>query len=563
MICHKRFRDYLVVWALIMIFAPVCRACPKRIIVKNQSEFNDLQSQVTKFIEGGCNNIKIILRPGVYYYQKKHITLQDVNKPKLTISIQGDATLFPIADNHSPVTPYRSLFVGDASFTPWTEMFSSNGKITIVDSNDKEFKLCRSDSEEISVGDFVLVTKWYTSGIYKIIKFDKTYIYFEAPDTRYREQYGDYDINYDYIYKKEYPRYKLFIKSQIPMDCYCCGNSQFLYCNNCVVKSLTIKGVHFVGGANEPLLQFEDVKAEKLYFSDCAFRDLMGDVIYGKNSNVFFVNNCLFQNCASDVIRTDNQTHNMTIISCKFESCGQHLSSPSCIVSSGINYTISNNIFVDFYGRALTLGAYFSMGMNTHSSGMVKENEFYYTDEFFNSASHNLLMDNGAIYVNTINDELIIKNNYIHNIAGAGDNNGVFMDDGARNTNILGNIIINTPTGHAISSRRVKSVEELAGETNVGNVIRDNFIGGNIRFEGREESNNDCEIGTNYILSNGVVTTYNNKLENVSITGDYIPLTYVRINSSQIELQKTSYSDIDYIPARDWIKKYIVEEKKK
>lgn len=563
MICNNKLRVSLIVCALYFVLVPVCQACSKRIVVKNQSEFNDLQNQVTRLIDRGYNNIRIILRPGEYYYQKKHITLQSVNKSKLMISIQGDATLTPIEDKHSPVTPYNSLFAGGDSFTPWTETFSTNGKIAVVNSNNKEFRLCRSDTEDISVGDFVLVTKWYTSGIYKIIRFDKSNIYFEAPDTRYREQYGDYDINYDYIYKKEYPRYILFLKSQIPKDFYCCGNTQFLYCNNCVIKSLTIEGVHFVGGANEPLLQFEDVKAEKLYFSDCAFRDLMGDVIYGKNSNVFFVNNCLFQNCASDVIRTDNQTHNMTIISCKFESCGQHLSNPSCIVSSGINYTIANNVFVDFYGRALTLGAYFSTGMNTHSSGIVKENEFYYTDDFFNSAPHNLLMDNGAIYVNTINDELIIKNNFIHNIAGAGDNNGIFMDDGARNTTILGNIIINTPTGHAISSRRVKSVEELAGQTNVGNVIKDNIIGGSIRFEGREECNNDCILGTNYILSNGVSAPYKNKLENVSVTGDCIPLTYARINGSQIELTKSSYSDIDNIPARDWVKKYIVEEMKK
>ena len=91
-------------------------------------------------------------------------------------------------------------------------------------------------------------------------------------------------------------------------------------------------------------------------------------------------------------------------------------------------------------------------------------------------------MDSGAIYLWTQSDGIIIRNNYIHDIAGAKDNRGIFCDDGTKNVTIEGNVIQRIQNCYCIDLREVKSVAEKVQDHNTGNICRNNLVDGDIRF---------------------------------------------------------------------------------
>ena len=101
----------------------------------------------------------------------------------------------------------------------------------------------------------------------------------------------------------------------------------------------------------------------------------------------------------------------------------------------------------------------------------------------------NLLMDTGAIYVNTQNASLEIRNNDIHDISGPYDNRGIFCDDGTVNTCIHDNKVVRIENSWCIDLRRVLSVETRADSkirrVNVGNRMERNQVDGKVRFEQR------------------------------------------------------------------------------
>ena len=109
-------------------------------------------------------------------------------------------------------------------------------------------------------------------------------------------------------------------------------------------------------------------------------------------------------------------------------------------------------------------------------------------------------MDSGAIYLWTQNDNVIIRYNYIHDYTGAGDNRGIFCDDGAANFKIIGNRILRIANSYCIDSRRIKDQHPEIFTNNVNISITDNTVDGSIRFEGRDDVGNKCVYGNNTII---------------------------------------------------------------
>lgn len=546
--------------AIILLFTiltiPI-RVNASTIVVKDQKQFDKLNTLLVEELTKGCT-VKIKFAPGVYYYVDNHINLDGIGKANTKIIIDGDsATLISKGGRGIAPSPYLSI-IEKKDKDLWSRMYGSTEKIILLNTDNKSCKIKRSDSEEIRAGDYILITQWYTSKVYLITGVDKDYIYFIAADTRFREQYGEYDVNFDYAYLKAFPRYKVF-KTQNTHNLYICCASTFLRVNRSTLHSISIKGIRFVGGSNnDAVVMLNQVSAKSITVDKCSFSGLKNIAIDVKETSNVFIDQSVFSQCYSNVIMADEKSNNLKVGNCEFTECGKLLSMPSCVTVSGKNYLIRNNKFVDFYGRALTLGVYFSKGEGVHSSGIVEENEFYLTPPLFEKANRELLMDTGAIYSNTINDLLIIRNNYIHDIRGAGDNNGIFLDDGARNVSIIGNIIVNTPSGYSISSRRVKSVEKYAGPVNVGNVIGDNILEHPIRFEGRE-NNNDCLLEANYFLVEEKGVSPKGIVSNVTIDGGDISINFSSRDGNQIKVDKNNYKVLR--KRREWKhwRRYIVK----
>lgn len=546
---------------LFIILTLCLTANASRITVKNQSDFDRLSLAINELLASG-KDVDVLIRKGVYYYSDTHLLLENINKSGLSVRIKGNgAVLVPKAGRDNEITPYLAVIRNLQDVNLWSNIYSSTEKVAVVDANKKLCRIKRGERNNVKEGDYILLTKWYTSGLYKINNVDHDYIYFTAPNTRYRDNYGDYDVNFDYVYNKSYPRYKLLIADEVTDDSYVCSLSSFLSITNSRLSKVELCGLTFVGGSGqESVIKSDGVKADVIKLDNCHFKALRNKAIAGIGTNNIAIDKCTFSNCYSSVVSTDENCSNLVVKNCEWKECGQLLENPSCIIASGANYLIKDNSFVDFYGRALTLGVYFSKGNSFHSSGVVENNELYFTSSFLGNAPQNLLMDNGAIYVNTLNDHLEIRNNYIHDFSGAGDNRGIFLDDGARNVKITSNVIVSILNGAAISARRVKSVEKTVGNVNVGNLIHGNVIEGTIRFEGSESDDNRCEYGENYFLVKPQEEAPKNMLKNVNVVGENIVLTYMGQNSSKVGIDGKSYKKLKKSPVWKQVRKRVVRK---
>ena len=143
--------------------------------------------------------------------------------------------------------------------------------------------------------------------------------------------------------------------------------------------------------------------------------------------------------------------------------------------------------------------------MSDRCSSVIEDNEIYQTPEFRKAPSRTL-MDSGAIYLGTISQGQVVRNNYIHDIVGATDNRGIFLDDGAVHAEVYGNLVIGIANSYCIDSRRTRWVEThprtRIDRVNVDNYIGENWVDGPVRFETRG-GNDGCRKGRNTQLKSG------------------------------------------------------------
>ena len=160
---------------------------------------------------------------------------------------------------------------------------------------------------------------------------------------------------------------------------------------------------------------------------------------------------------------------------------------------------IARNTFRDFAYGAIGIGEHYGDN-KVFVSGVVENNEMYYTESYFSNYKKHTLMDSGVIYFWTQNDSAIIRGNYIHDYIGMKDNRGVFCDDGASNLTITDNIIMNIANCYSIESRLVKD-HRKDFHNNENNLIENNIVNNGILFMGYRENERHCKKGVNYYLA--------------------------------------------------------------
>ena len=72
---------------------------------------------------------------------------------------------------------------------------------------------------------------------------------------------------------------------------------------------------------------------------------------------------------------------------------------------------------------------------------------------------------------------------------------------------------------YSIDSRRVASVESVAGPVNVGNRIYGNVVDSRIRFAVNETAANKCELGKNFFLIDAGGVLPENQYEKIDSAG--------------------------------------------
>lgn len=583
-------RSVLIVWLLL---EPINIYAGTIIIVKDQKGFNEVQDRILECINHGERKITVTLYPGQYIASEKHISLNGIQKPDVSIRIIGKkgSCIVPEGREYRNGESYNGVFSINNSWTQgaldlsnWSSIRYADGLIEVLDVNSKTCRI-RSreplhDTQNIQ-NAFIMIPAWYQSYIYPIFKIERDYIYFTADNLKISYNNG-YNVNNDYNYGRKGIRYKLtnvetgddyvrVVENRVllPAGVITAREGKthtVVSVKNCSIKSFELSNIQFSGSSfslYSPLIFISDTKTNKTSIHYCAFSAIRGNVIKISSSPNVQVSNNSFENCYYNGIIADNTSENIKVTKNVFRSMGDRLLGSFCILCNGENYYIANNKISDYGYGGISVGEWYGNVLRRPSYGIVEYNELIYTDAYIADIDDHGIMDGGAIYISTKNDGAIVRYNIIRNYTGIKDNRGIFCDDGAYNFQIYGNIITGNYNSYCIDSRRVKNVEaSKSSETgiersNINNIIRDNVVEGSIRFEGHEDADNGCYRGSNYLLSNNDNVTLKSVYMNVNNDKEDVTLSCYSEDNGIVILSRSDYKRLKRLDNWKQIKRFI------
>lgn len=264
-------------------------------------------------------------------------------------------------------------------------------------------------------------------------------------------------------------------------------------------RSLTLDGITFKG-SDRPIWIKE---GKDKHIVNCKFMDCDHGV-YANNGDTNFVtnsevSNCLFQDIYSNSCLNFVGMDNVIIRNNSFRHTGIINKGGNVIYVSGQGFEVYDNNIQDFSYIGIRISSVVEPGI-MKVSGVVRDNVIDNCAQYGHAETQ--LIDGGAIYVKTHNDNTVISGNLIRNIGFEhGSERGIYLDDGAYNCKVLYNVIYNIyPNERAIFSRLVKGYKfhnmnnEFIGNICVGRcemqghtgkegekaVIRDNYIDGEL-----------------------------------------------------------------------------------
>lgn len=583
----------LIIKTIVVVAAVVLSVTAKAaevILITSQNDFEQVGAKLNASLKRGETDIRIVMARGTYYYQNNHIDLAGKEYPNANVCISGNGVVcIAKGERYLSGSAFKGQFSYEKTYlddklrevSVWTPLYQTKELVEVVSSTSK---LCRirnlAGATAVSpAGSYIQITSWYQSFVYKIERLDKDYIYFTATNLAKGFQ-GGWNVNNDYNFGKCYPRYRLCnVDGAAGMvyvsgkgvrtpdgikSVYECEASRFLVLGyGTKLGSLTVSGITFLGNARDGEMGVFSLLSPqcKATISNCSFNGLKSSraITVGNKNNVS-ITDCRFEGCAESCVISSHNAENTIVKNCTFKNCGDGLRNSFCVWCFGTNYYVGHNTFEDYGYSAIGLG--YGAG-NEHKyeiSGVVEYNTLRYSDSYMANIDQHTLMDNGAIYISTQNDNTTIRYNVIDQFSGMYENRGIFCDDGASNLKIYGNVITGVANFYSIDSRRVASVEAKSGPSNVGNVIRDNVVDGAVQLVGREGSDNGCEYGTNYFLVRGGNDKPAVKTGNVTVTGEDVVVEHTGEKRGKVAVSRQSYKALKKSPEWKKLKKNVARK---
>lgn len=514
--------------------------------VSTQAEFDAMPSKVRAALDAGHKNVSVSIGEGVYRFRNGHLAFAGNSYPEASLSIKGNGAVLVSAGQYladgatcKSLDPCAGFLTQDFSdYNPWSRTFLASGAIEVVD---ETTKLCRLKSSEVSLTDMkscpsaaILVTQWFKRAVYDVVKVKDGWIYFTASDLARAGILG-WNVNNDIAYggKDCKPRFKLF---GMPVDgcpyisrervhlpsgtaaLHMCESVYAFDFGDCSFGSIEISGLSFRGSRNSregvALLRFSRVKCPSVRVHDCDFQGIRGYVAsLNHGSSLEFYNNSV-KDIYSGCIYAYEDGKGLIVTDNSFRDCGKGMNNNFVVKCAGDGYYIARNRFCNFGYGGISVGAWHKTTNPVRPSGVVERNELWYEGDVLAHPERHCLMDSGAIYLYTLNASADVRYNFIHDITGVKDNRGIFCDDGARNFNIHGNVVLRVANSYCIDSRREKASEDVNGPNNVGNQLSGNVVDGAVRFEGNEAVGG-CSMGANYRLPSASGHRQADKIRNV------------------------------------------------
>ena len=527
-----------------------------RINVSSQQEFDRLDRLISISMENGDKDIEVSFKAGTYKYDNRALQLKGASSAtKIRINGNGSVLVGKGADTGVGAQVSKDFaYMGPGySFADlWTTVEQSPEHIEVVS---PETKMCRikvSDRSDLTGGvSMIQISKWFKTGIYKVDSYKDGYAYFVADDLKYSEKYSDYSINADRFYGHMPPRYR-FWKGVSETPLYESRVPNFANLDHISIGSLIIEGFRFQGCAAKrgavALIRVETVDAGEIIIRGCDFQGCRANCINFENTANCLVTDCTFEHNYEFCVFAGNSTSRISVTNCRFEDSSIGWNNTRCVYLRSEDFTVADSEFVDFAYGAIGFGVWFGNKQVRPVTGVVERNHIHYTKAYFDDYAKHTLMDGGAISVTTKCDGVTIRDNWIHDYVGMRQNRGIFLDDGARNVKIYGNVILNIPNSFCIDSRRVGRVEDKAGKTNLNNEIAGNVMDGPYKLEGREGEENGCVQGTNVILRKEESVLDKCIVKNAKVTGNDIEVECLDITDGRIKVAPDAMKRIKKVP---------------
>lgn len=520
---------------LIMLLAATVTIHAALIRVATQQEFDKLGGTILSALAASESVVEVQLSRDTFYYKENHINLAGLSAGRQSLVIHGGGAVLigkGRAYKNNDIYTWRfdlgagfvDLDGGDAPL--WGDLLYADGLVEIVDEAKKLCAIPSTQTPDLAAAlcgnVYVCLTQWFKSNVYKVSRIEGGKIYFTANDLAYNQGYKHYSVNLDMGYGKQVPRFRLCNLPTAPDSLltihhnrihlpggvarlYECRSTRFLNVNKSRLASVEMDGLTFLGNkdSRNGLLHFLDSRVEQVVVRDCKFEGVRSVVLRADTTDNVSVSRCRFNNCYRDCV-VGYASSNFSVTDNVFCNMGLACNNTFCVRGSGESINISNNEIRDFGYGAIAVGTWWASPKTTVVSGRVSGNHIYFTPSYMAEWAKRLLMDSGAIYLYTQNDDMEVCCNFIHDYTGAHHNCGIFCDDGTLNFNIHTNIILNTPNSYSIDSRSVLSTENNprshTPRVNINNRLTDNIVDGSIRFEGRDIEGANCHFRNNVLL---------------------------------------------------------------
>ncbi len=581
-----KIKSTIIILFLTFVLGDCCSA--KTIHIVSQQDFEMLNQQLNRALNTGSKTIKVVFTPGVYFYSENHLLLDHVNAPSTKIYINGKgATLVPLGDDYSDGDVFQGKFTPDLSVVDiyykkdisfWSDVYYAESRVELLDEKSNLWRFKCSKLRNLSKDEcrniYITITCWFTSFTVKVDYIVDEYLYFLSDYKDFNNVTKCLFLDSDYGYAKRFTRFKfcnygeknsfnleqdnkLSLNGKI-RNAHICKAGTFLNIHDCRFRDIVLKNFNFLGAnSNEKstaLLRLQNAEVESINIERNHFEGIKKHILGVNGTNNLTFENNIITNCYRGGVYVGNNCRNTKIINNSISYCGLSLKQDFGISTSSVDYVISGNKIINYGYAAINVGVWHGHKMKKPARGIIENNEIYCTEDYLRDIDNYGLMDAGAIYVTTQNENVVIRGNYIHDIGGIKDNRGVFCDDGARNVSIYYNVICNIFNSYTIDSRRVSIYEDKIGPTNVGNVIRDNIVDGMIRFEAREKDS-QCILGTNYYLVENEQTKINNIYKNLSTNGLEKRLLYKKTDNGEIRLNSQELQTIENHALRKLVKR--------
>ena len=457
--------------------------------VQTQQDFDALSTRIAEEIARGEKNISVNIEARTLTFADTQISISGIHSNDISISIHGKGVLLTSRGHLVRAVTHPSLmYLKDGDYyNPWTEFRQLHDTISIADESSHLCGIYTSSKNKKDLHPqniFINYTCWYTSRTSPVTYISKKRIEFDGGDWAVPQQGNFFNVNMDYSYAKIFPRYRLFGVKAVPDNLYECAASTLLKIAFCDFQSFSIDHINVTGSSNNgALILIDSSKADSISISNNTFRCIGGTVLLDrKSTNVCFTGNkvdtFMGYGIDSEIGSTGAKVTDNT-----FSNCTLGMEMGFAIKMRSDDFTVRNNTISDFCYGGIGVGIYAKTKTDKKCTGIVSDNELYYTDTFLSNLSQHTLMDTGAIYTWTRTDGVTISNNYIHDIDGIKDNRGIFCDDGAKNITTSNNRIENIHNSYDIDLRWCETYKADVPDNNTGNKMFNNLTTGKVRFE--------------------------------------------------------------------------------